>query len=80
MAQQGEGVSIVHSTKDRDKMVLERLDSLFGDVAMVAVQGNTLMGHPVLCNAMGYFLGWTCLPMQNLGRISKEIKLGTLPS
>ncbi len=40
MAPQGEGKSIVHSTEDGDKMVLERLDGPFGDVATVAVQGN----------------------------------------
>jgi hypothetical protein len=40
MAPQGEGKSIVHSAKDGDKMALEHLDSLFGDVAAVAVWGN----------------------------------------
>jgi hypothetical protein len=40
MAPQGEGKSVVHSTEYGDKMVLERLDSPFGNVALVAVQGK----------------------------------------
>jgi hypothetical protein len=40
MAPQGEGKSIVYSAEDGDKTVLEHLNSLFGDVAMVAVWGN----------------------------------------
>ena len=40
MAPQGEWKSIDHSTEDGDKMVLECLDSLFGNVATVAVRGN----------------------------------------
>jgi hypothetical protein len=40
MAPQGEGKSIAHSAEDEDEMVLERLDSLFGNVAMVTVWGN----------------------------------------
>ncbi len=40
MAPQGEGKSIVNSAEDGDEMVFERLDSPFGDVAMVAVRGD----------------------------------------
>ncbi len=40
MAPQGKGKSIVDSAKDEDKMVFERLDSLFSNVAMVAVGGD----------------------------------------
>jgi hypothetical protein len=40
MAPQGEGKSIIDSAEDGDKMVFEHLDSLFGDVAMVAVRGD----------------------------------------
>jgi hypothetical protein len=37
MAPQGEWKSIDHSTEDGDKMVLECLDSLFGNVVTVAI-------------------------------------------
>jgi hypothetical protein len=40
MALQGEEKSIINFTEDRDKMVFDNLDSPFGNVAMVAVQGN----------------------------------------
>ncbi len=40
MAPQGEGKFIVNSAEDGDEMVFERLDSSFGDVAMVAVRGG----------------------------------------
>jgi hypothetical protein len=40
MAPQGEGKSIVNSAEDGDKMVFECLDCPFGNVAMVAVQGD----------------------------------------
>ncbi len=41
MAPQGEGKSIVHSAEYGDKMVLEHLDSPFGDVAMRWQSGGT---------------------------------------
>ena len=40
MAPQGEWKSIVDSAEDGDEMVFESLDSPFGNVAMVAVQGD----------------------------------------
>ena len=40
MSPQGEGKFIVNSAEDGDKMVLECLDCLFGNVVAVAVQGN----------------------------------------
>ncbi len=55
MAPQGEGKSIVDSAEDGDKMVFERLDSLFGNVTMVAVQGYYLVSHPILCSAFFEF-------------------------
>ncbi len=54
MAPQGEGKSIVDSAKDGDKMVFE-CHSLFGDVVMVAVRGDLLVSHSVLCNAFFEF-------------------------
>jgi hypothetical protein len=42
MAPQGEGKSIVNFTEDGDKMVFERLDSPFSNVAAVAAGGTNL--------------------------------------